>query len=249
MLTMKSQTEGIWILISLIIIAIMMSLPCPTHRTIAAPQEPITEEGLRIGEPFHIYYGIPGLGFGGTLPNATNLHALIYTDPMSEPQALPMKENNGIWEGVYTLQDTTVKMILIEVAEIDSLGVPVQGKRDNNYNKYWDVLVLDQSGNPVEGAFEARALSYTGYGGKRQENLELAIEEITEELKRFPHNYSARMLDYTIRLKQNAYASATRRRISANIESFIETDKVNAEAIQFAISAYRMIGENQKADE
>lgn len=226
-----------------------LCLACAAALSPAAPREPAPEEGIRAGQPHAIYYGIPGYGFGHRLVGEAGIQVLLYTDLMSPPERLPMTATNGIWEASFTLRDTSVTMILLAFAAADSLGIPVEKMVDDNDGNGWDLLVVDASGAPVRGAFEARALSYTGYGSIRPENLGQALSEIQEELRRFPDNYSARLLGYTIRLKQEAYANTTRRRISEETKSLLDEKPEDSEAIRFAVDAYRMIGENEKASQ
>ena len=205
------------------------------------------EEHLYFRKPFIIRYKVPHSKTIKFPKNPIGMRVLIYKDLLSTPETLEMKKKGNIWEAVFTLKDTSVKMIMFAFQAEDSLGLRSENLIDNNNGNFWDVLVYNKSGKPVRGAYQARALSYTGFGGKRKENLEFALEEIKKELSLYPDNFSARSLAYNILLRKNEFSEGTRKRIEHEVDSILKKYPQNETVLSFATESYRMIGKMDKA--
>ncbi len=206
-----------------------------------------TKNHLYYGEPFTIKYKTSQSKITKFPTNPAGMRILIYKNLLDTPETLEMKKKNGIWETVFTLKDSSVKMIMFAFQAEDSLGLRAASLIDNNNGNFWDFLVYDKTGKPVRGAHLARALSYTGFGGKRKEYLDLALEEIKKELSLYPDNFSARSLAYTILLRKNGFSNETRKGIEKEVDSILQKYPQNEIVLNFAAESYRMIGKIDKA--
>lgn len=218
-----------------------------TAKTIPKQLQRVTTKPLRYGEPFSIHYSIPPTGFKGFIKNPKELRLLIYKNLFDPPEAVEMSKIDGTWKTSITIIDTTVKMILFAFQAVDSLGLRSSKLIDDNDGDFWDTLVEDATGTPVQGAHQARALSYTGLGGKRREDLDIALKEVKEELSLYPDNYSARTLIYNILLRQYEFSTAIRRRIDREIDLILIQHPDEETVMNFALESYRMIGQTKKA--
>jgi hypothetical protein len=178
------------------------SYPCQTAQTTldSNQESPIAQGILQYNKPFVIQFATRLR----TFRDAEDIKALIYTNPLDPPKTVDMKKKEGnIWEATISITDSSVKMIMFAFEARDPKGLRSDMLTDDNNGEFWDILLHDESGQPVQGAYQARALSYSGSGGKRAENLDKAIEEIKQEISLYPDNYSARTLYYSILLRKN----------------------------------------------
>ena len=202
---------------------------------------------IRYGHPITILFPISEWKLGEKLTPPTALYLILYEDPLNPPEAIEMKKDNGTWKTEITVTDTSIKMIMFAFQAEDSLHQRFPNLLDTGELDYWDVLMQDDAGNPVRGAHQARALSYTGTGGQRKENLEFALNELQEELTLYPDNYTARNQLYSLQLSMNDYSKDARMEIQKDIESLLQKHPQNTDVMNFAVSAYRMIGETEEA--
>ena len=201
---------------------------------------------LYYNRPFPIVYKVNETSFKGYMNIIAGFQVLIYKNPLNPPEILEMTQKDDQWQALYTLSDTTVKMILIAFQAKDSLGLRYDKLVDNNNGEYWDVLV-QAGGIPVKGAHQARALSYSGMGGTRTKNPKRAYEEIKKEIKLYPNNLSARTLLYSILLSLRVDDYDIKRDIEREIDSILDERPDQESVMNFAITGYRMIGETDKA--
>jgi len=202
---------------------------------------------LQYGQPMQVVYDVKKSEFKEILPNPKGLIALIYKNSLDPPEYLDMEKKGESWETTFTLTDTSVKMIMVAFQAIDSLGLRHPDLIADNNGEYWDLLVIDPTGNPVQGAHQVRALSYSGMGGKRNENLQRAFDEIKTELSLYPDNLSARKLLYTILLSANDYDDSIRSKIEREINSLLRENPDDETFMNFAVTGYRMIDKTDKA--
>lgn len=224
----------------------------PTFRSTAKTiqkqlQKVTTKKPIRYGEPFTIHYSIPPTGFQDFLKNPKELRLLINKNPFDPLETVAMEKINGTWTTSITITDTSVKMILFAFQAVDSLGLRSSRLIDDNDGDFWDILIEDSTRTPVQGAHQARALSYTGLGGNRREDLDIALKEIKEELSLYPDNYSARTLIYNILLRQYEFSKAIRSRIEREIDLILVEHPDEETVMNYALESYRMIGQTNKA--
>lgn len=222
------------------------SYPCWTSQiTLESDQEsPISKGHLQLNKPFVIQYTTRLQ----TFRDASAIQALIYFNPLDPPKKVDMKKKiDNMWEATIILTDSSVKMIMCAFQAKDSTGLRSDMQTDENKGEFWDILVHDETGKPVQGAYQARTLSYTGSGGKRAENLDKAIEEIKQEISLYPDNYPARTLYYSVLLRKNEYSDHIRDQIENQIDNFAQNHPSDESVLNFAVGGYRMIGDTDKA--
>ncbi|MBN2029670.1 redoxin domain-containing protein [bacterium] len=204
-----------------------------------AVQRDDSSQMVYYGEPVFIQIDPSKLNYIESPQDISQLQLFVYAHLLDTPEMIDMKKRNGIWEAVYTLTDTSVKMLMftvqVEVSEKQSII--------GSQNVFQDMLVYDEANRPVQGAHQARALSYTGLGGLRNEDLDLAVQEIEKELELYPDNLSARNLFYTLLLKANNYSSRIRNQIKREIDEMLYRNPTDENTMNFAIGGYRLIGE------
>lgn len=167
---------------------------------------------------------------------------LLYTDQISGPADIVMTKESGRWQAVHTVGDTTPPFLMYGFRII----YPGDTLVDDNGHRYWDILIYDTSGRPLQGAHLNRAMSYLGSETIRSGEPELAMREIDRELSLYPDNYTARQLKYTLRLQNTGDPAATRDDIKAEIKKILREDD-SEQSLIFAIRTFRMIGENEEA--
>ena len=200
----------------------------------------------RIGEPITVHYN-PEFSPLGFPHNPKTMWFLIYTNPLDPPNSQKMHKSGDLWQITFTLTDTSTKMILFAFQAEDPLGLRSDLQINDNDGDYWDFLIHDSTDTPVRGAHQARALSYTGFAEKRDQNLDVALEEIENELSLYPDNYFARSLYYTIRLKLDEFSETTRTEIEAEIDAALRDHPNDETVMNFAVGGYQMLGQTQKA--
>ncbi len=204
---------------------------------------------LQYHRPYTWTYTVGESGFMNVLQQPEGISVLVITHFLNPPEEIAMTRKDGVWRASYTLTDTTVKMILYAFKASGASYMQRDKLLDNNYGKYYDLLVYDSSGSPVRGAYEARAISWTGFGEHRKEQLSLALENIKQELALYPGNHSARLLLYTVQLKESENDEAARKKIADDIEEVVRSARPGEEVYKFASAAYRLIGESEKTAE
>ena len=217
--------------------------------TIPVDQQSGTEALLTYNKPFSIRYRFSQYSPRALQKNAKGISLLLYTNPLNDPEKIPMERIDSTWEARITVKDTSVKMVLFAFQGEDSLGLRSELLLDNNGGRYWDLLIHDARGWPVRGAHQARAISYTGYGGKRRQDLDEALIEIRKELRLYSDNYSARSMLYNLLLRRTDYAHNTRLDIEDEIDEILSKNADDEAVINFAIGGYRMIGETETAQD
>jgi len=176
-------------------------------------------------------------------PSAVSL--MIYKNLMEGPEAVEMQKTDSVWTANYSLSDTSVKMLYYAFRIQDDVG---RVSTDDGDGQMYDALFYTSDGMPVKGAYAARALSYTGLSDKRDENMEKALSDIQKELNFYPGDLSARSFRYTLMLKQSEYSETIRTLIAADVNSILSAHPKDGTMLQFAASAYRMIGKTDEAE-
>jgi tetratricopeptide (TPR) repeat protein len=207
----------------------------------------IEDRILQYHQPFRIQYKQSDSAVLGSKENPVGIDMLIFKNTLDVPDTVSMASREGLWEANFSVPDTSVKMVLLSfrIQYSESIGKEFT---DTNMGKYWDLLLHYDTGNPVRGAYQTRSLSFTGLGGRREENLVLALTEIHKELTLYPDNYPARHLLYTILLRQNENEEVTRYAIKKEIDSILSNNLQSEEVMRFALGGYRMIGETEEAE-
>jgi len=184
---------------------------------------------------------LKGLEFG--LPQAADL--LVYKNLSDRPETVGMKQTDSVWTAAYTLSDTGVKVLYYAFRFRDDAGRTLI---DDAQGKCYDVLMTRTDGKSVRGAYEARALSFTGYSDRRREDLDGALEDVQKELSTYPNNLSALNLRYTLLLKRSSNAQQVRIQIAGEVRSLLNAHPKDETFMQFAVSAFRLIGQTNEAD-
>jgi tetratricopeptide (TPR) repeat protein len=203
---------------------------------------------LRYDEPFTIQYS-PTSRLPGSLQDPYKMTLLIYKDLLNPPEEVEMVKKDNTWQATITISDTSIKMFMYAFRAETVMDIRAKGNIDTNDGNYWDILLHDAARVTVQGAHQARAVSYTGMGGLRKENLELAHDEISSEIALYRKNYSARNLLYSILLRQYEYSDDVRSNIEKDIYSLLNKYPQDASVMKFAVNGYRMIGETEKAED
>jgi peroxiredoxin len=191
-----------------------------------------------------------------TFSPASDVMLLLYANLSEEAVTLSMKpdgmkpdgmkvSSDSTWKAVFTLTDTTVRVLYFSFRIQDSAG---RVYTDDNHGSLYDILVYGPDDKPVQGAHETRALSYTGITDKREENLAKALSDVRRELVFYPDNMSARNVEYTLMLKQSGYSESARLSIADDIRSLLKKNSGDEAVMRFAVSAFRMTGEKADAD-
>jgi tetratricopeptide (TPR) repeat protein len=176
--------------------------------------------------------------------NARSAVLNLYTNLLNPPDTLHMKILHGTWHAFYSLRDTSVKALYYDFSLVTYSGEKI---RLSPEKKLWDAMVADNSGGPVFGAHQAIALSYSGSYELRPENPDRVADELREEIRLYPNNYSARTMQYSTWLKKSGFSAETKRKIELEVDSLLTTPAEKQAVMNFAIGAYRMLGENDKA--
>lgn len=213
-----------------------------TPDSVSTQKSWISPPNPKYNEPIHIFYRkTPDIHLNAS----SHPQVLMNADLLDSPESIEMKKENALWKAAVSINDTGTKAVFYILQYQDTEGNLVT---DDNDGQYWDFLLHDQNSNPVPGAFQAKALSHTGFGGKRTENLEQASTEIEQEIALYPENYQAKQLKYTILLRKTDYAESVRQQIQKEIETLLKQKPDNKAVSDFAVNAYRMIGQIEKAD-
>jgi len=208
----------------------------PQNRIISYNQQ------LCYDSTFTIRYYIPSGGFHEFLKNPKRLEFLLYRNFSDEPEIINMQKEDNYWMTSFSIKDTIVKIVLFAVRAVDSLELINDNFLDNNQNQYWDLILHHPGGKPVKGAHQSKAISYAGFSNIRKENIQTAISEIENELIHYPFNFSARLLFYSLLLKRYQNDDASGDFIKNDVETILKEAPQNETVLLYAISAYRMIG-------
>ncbi|MEJ2629196.1 MAG: hypothetical protein P8078_11640, partial [bacterium] len=204
----------------------------------------IKKSNLHYNQEYVIAYGPDA-----ELSDSSRMAVLVYRDLLQPPQRIEMGKIENEWRAAYVLSDTSVKMILLAFQTLDDSGRPLPESIDNNGGEYWSIRVCDEYDVPVRGANMAVALSYTGWGDLRETDADSALDYLYEELTLYPNNYAALKMKYSLLLRQFEYSAEIRQEIDEEVMSYIYEEPENEERLNFALEAYRMIGNAEKAQE
>ncbi len=228
--------------------AVLLSGSSPSYGSGIYSADEVTGGILRYNAPFTIHYTPDPVQIN--IPQSSRGFVLLFhKDLFNPPEVIDMVRKKNTWETTFTLSDTSIKMVMLAFQALDSLGLRSTASIADNRGQYWDLLVYNPAGQPVRGACEARAASFTGMGGKRKEDLDKALDEILKELKLYPENLTARSLYYSIQLRINSSDAYTRSTIRKDVEKILARDPENEKLLRFALQSYRMIGASDEAEE
>lgn len=174
-------------------------------------------------------------------PEAGDLPVLLLSyDLFSDPDTVAMTLENQFWQASLALADSEIQVILFAVASRLS---------GNNLIPY-DVIPLYQAKDqPVENACFTMAMFYSGVGDKFETDPDLAREAIDAEIRFYPENYHARYYSYTMILKESNYSQQARGYVQSDIERLLKQNKQNMDLLEFASSAYQLIGKTKESDQ
>lgn len=194
------------------------------------------------GKPITLVYKSSTARLPEKISRIKKIWCVIYTSPTRMPKKIPMTRYDGEWKTTYTVTDTSVKMLMFYFEVEDSNGF-----KPKSFNNIYDLLMSDSSGRAVRGAYQTRALSYTGIVQYRSENLDRALYDIRNELQNYPDNYQARIFYYILMIKKHNNSSQIRKKIEKEIKSIVKKNPQSEKILRFAANAYRVIGNKKKA--
>ncbi len=120
-----------------------------------------------------------------------NLGIYAFKNNLSEPVAfetgLVYNNTQKAYTGKFTVPEGTVYALLQVVSRNDA---------DNNRGKFWDFMVLDSTGKPVEGANLKAGISYLGNlpgDIDREPDFPKALELLKKEVELYPANIQAQI--------------------------------------------------------
>jgi peroxiredoxin len=234
------QPLKFWI-VSLLLLQVIMTRAASadstgTKRSWISPSNPKFAETVRIF--YRAQKDMPSVETG-------SLQVLVHKHLLNPPETIMMEKEKGIWKAAVSIEDTSIKAVYYIFQYRDKGGKTVT---DDNDGRYWDFLLYGRNGAPVPGAHQDRALSCTGFGGKKKENLDEALSEVKTEIALYPENYSVRQLYYTILLRKHSYSETVRQQIQEEIDTLLGKKPGDKAVSEFAANAYRMIGKTDLAD-
>jgi len=107
------QMKMLSILFSTFLICIFLIIEA--EAVTAAVQRDDSSQMIYYGEPVFIQIDPSKLEYIESPQDIGQLQLLVYSHLLDEPEMIDMKKRNGIWEAVYTLTDTGVKMLMFTV--------------------------------------------------------------------------------------------------------------------------------------
>jgi peroxiredoxin len=177
-------------------------------------------------------------------PDSPAVNLLVQEGLQGRVLNVPMAQKEIVWETRFVPTDSAAQILIFCFQHADSL----ESVKDDNEGECWDMLAEDGRGNSARGAWQARASSFTGMGGLRQEKLDLAQEAADRELALYPGNHAARILQYTIRLRQSGNSRGERESIGSETAALLKERPDDRDVQQMAINAFRLIGRRDLAE-
>ena len=157
---MKKRFQIILSILSSVLMMFLLFPPISVSTSSAMIQSEDPTQMIYYNEPVFIQMDLSKLSDIEFPQDINQTKLLIYTQLFDTPEIIDMQKRDNIWEAVYTLTDTSVKMIMFTAQIEDSLNQESISFSDKM--GFQDMLVYNETNTPVRGAHQARALSYTG---------------------------------------------------------------------------------------
>ena len=186
----------------------------------------------------------PSAGDKAWIDQAKSVTAVViaFEGQADAPTAIdvPLKYDGKRYSGSITLPKSTV-FGMVKVGD----GV----QYDNNKEAYWDFLVHNEAGRPLKDAHLRAALSWLGGlppECRRKRDLDIALEEVTEENKNWPNNVTAQV---NATLLMGNMQQISQEEGQARLREIIASNKQPKDPIEaIAIAqAHRMMNQQQEA--
>lgn len=180
--------------------------------------------------------------------NAKGVYGFVYI--FSENDAMPLayevwmnyNDSLNLFKGDFTLPKG-MNFALIKIGNEDKI--------DDNKGAFWDVLVFDDKGKPVEGANYRKAMSYMGAMPdyyQRQPNLMKALELLEKEVEDHPGNIEAKIGLIAMQFNLNMI---TKNEFRNELKNIISESNFNYDegALTAVTRALRTLNRNSKAED
>ncbi|MEE9224572.1 MAG: redoxin domain-containing protein [Bacteroidota bacterium] len=154
---------------------------------------------------------------------------------------VPMKKRGKIWEAKMKLDDT--KSVFGMIRFLSEKLV------DNNEDQYWDFLVYDNSGKPMESAYLARSYSYqypSSPDFKRGKDLSRAREEALKEESLYPNRPQTKLGILGIELADTGLDPTLIRKIARQLDTMAEQHAEDQELLSSVVFFYKRLGLAEK---
>ena len=167
------------------------------------------------------------------------LFLLISTDLLNTFETVAMRQEGNGWKTTWMLQDTSARSVLFGFrTDAESQYI--------NRDAYYELLVYEGN-KPRKGALMTSAISAADMGSSRRVNLGYALLQIDKELKLYPDNYSARLLQITLLLKTDRLTDSKSRLLEIELEDEARKKPRDKAFLTFAIQAFRQLGKEKSA--
>jgi thiol-disulfide isomerase/thioredoxin len=160
------------------------------------------------------------------------MRAMIYpADATKDPvlREIIMKKKGGVWTALLPLKDEGAGCLVFHFSHEDLI--------DHNNESCWDVLIYDNNGQPIRGAYAACARSYlTSYYMERKRDYGQALSLIREEFSLYPGHWQAGTLSWYPRTRQFRSQEDSLKQIDREVLNLIRS---NPEDIYLLNQAYQ----------
>lgn len=167
-----------------------------------------------------------------------SLSLVLYKKHMEPPDTLPMAGSGQNWKTRFSIQDSSVSLLLFYLTGMDSSGDSFC-LRDQD--QPYTLFLYSITGVPLEGAYTALALAQSGYGNLMPEDPEKAGASVEKELALYPDNFQARLLKYTLLLKEKGLTNEAVFLIREDMKKTLRAHNESVESLRFALQACQMI--------
>lgn len=153
-----------------------------------------------------------------------------------------MKKTGKVWEAKLKLDDAKSLCGLVRFSS-DNVA-------DTNQDQYWDFLIHDKSGKPVQGAHLARAQTYINPSApdfRREKNLARAKEAVAQEEALYAKQRETKFRLWEIQLTEQKGDSALIRNIASELEAMAAASRGDDKALATISNWYRRLGQMEKA--
>ena len=198
----------------------------------------------KVGETLTVTYNPAAPGATILRPAEIILQTLVLRVIGSTPVLIetPMTKTGRIWKASLTVKDNEARSLLFQY---------VSGNlKDDNHEQGWGSFVLGPEGRALRGGhyWKGVVLAFGGSTGiKYRKDLKAAREEIAEERRLFPDDYSAVNLAwylYMTPMESDAAKARIKRELKDEARKFRHTE----EALPMLIGWYEQLNEKMTAD-
>lgn len=153
-----------------------------------------------------------------------------------------MKKNGKVWEAKLKLDDAKSRCGLVRFVSAKVT--------DANQDRYWDFLIHDQSGKPVQGAHVALSQTYQSPSSpdfRRERSVARAREEAAKEEALYPGQRQTKFQFWSLDMAEKKGDSTLVRSITTELDAMAKASADNDEELLALSSWYRRVGLVEKA--